>query len=84
MNLWKYLAHWWDARRRRIDLQVLWPACKRAAQRDCPEGATKEYVLEVARQAFIQHMSFDYQGAWKNAAKWTPEELGDFVRKELV
>jgi hypothetical protein len=40
----KWLLNWWRARQRRIDLEILWPACKNEAPN-----------LDLAREAFIRH-----------------------------
>ena len=55
---------------RRTDLKTLWPIFKEQA----PD-------LETARKAFIKHMAID--PVWKDHFK-TEEELGDWVRKNLV
>lgn len=39
-----WLLGWWWARQRKIDVQVLWPACKHNAP-----------TLELAQQAFMMH-----------------------------
>jgi hypothetical protein len=43
----KSLKSWWRGRQRRIDIDVLWPMCKRQAG---PHG------LERARAAFHSHV----------------------------
>lgn len=68
-RLWKWLFFgWWDERRRAIDLQILWPSCKRQAE-----------SLDDARAAFVVHMSMDtaYDGM-------TTDELDDFIYNKLV
>ena len=47
----KWLFRRWDQRRRRIDLETLWPVCKKYS-RD----------LNQAREAFLNHASCDI--AW--------------------
>lgn len=64
-------ARIWNRTRRRIDLQILWPACKRQARGD----------LEQARCAFIAHMAID--PAWRDFFA-NENELGDWVRTNLV
>jgi hypothetical protein len=56
------ILSWWRAYQRKIDLNVLWPICKReaAAQFDNPETA-----LQLARAAFAVHVFND--PAWKLA-----------------
>lgn len=49
MSLIVLLMRWWHGVQRRIDLQVLWPACKREA------GGN----LELAKAAFAVHAFHD-------------------------
>lgn len=68
MKLFDNIVAWWRKRQRAIDLQILWPACRARAVN-----------LECARAAFIRHMAGD--PAW---ADITEEELGEFVRTQLI
>lgn len=45
----KRLRAWWIRRLRRIDRDILWPACKERAGGD----------LDRAKDAFVRHMSMD-------------------------
>lgn len=58
----------WDAPRRKIDMQVLWPACKRAAE-------THDKDLDHARFAFMYHVAND--PAWRS--RYSEEELAKIV-----
>jgi hypothetical protein len=73
-------------RSRRIDLEVLWPAIKRATFEKVPEhfpGVTEDQLLELARESFIGFMASDL--SWRIVADdWSAEQLGDFVRSRLV
>ncbi len=44
MNVIRFIQRWWWARKRAIDLKLLWPECKRQARN-----------LEDARYAFAIH-----------------------------
>ena len=46
------LIRWWQARQRAIDLQILWPSCRRVA----PD-------LDTARRVFAHHAFRDK--AWR-------------------
>lgn len=48
------LVGWWYARLRRLDLEILWPTCKREA-----EAAHPEAPLEWAKAAFCAHATKD-------------------------
>jgi hypothetical protein len=55
MTLLILLMRWWRAHQRAIDLQVLWPICKReAAARSDPEHA-----LDLAKAGFAVHAFHD-------------------------
>jgi len=73
-------------RQRRIDLQILWPAVKRTAFDVLPkeyENLSEAQILELARESFITHMAGD--PSWRAVAdEWTTEQLGDFVRTNLI
>jgi hypothetical protein len=49
----KRLREWWDARRRKIDIEILWPCCKTQAE-----------DLDQARMAFACHAFYD--PAWQS------------------
>lgn len=53
MNVLIWLLDRWDAYCRRYDIEVLWPACKKAA----------EYNMTEARAAFVAHALVD--PAWR-------------------
>jgi hypothetical protein len=59
----KWLRQRWNRRRRRIDMQVLWPACLKNAP-----------TLDHAKAAFAQHVFHDT--AW---AEFSPRELYAFI-----
>jgi hypothetical protein len=61
MNIFK---SWWKARQRRIDIQVLWPACK-----------TQAVDLDHAKAAFAYHAFND--SAWTDV--FTHEEIKDII-----
>jgi hypothetical protein len=44
MGLWRLIVAWWHARQRRIDLDILWPICRREAN-----------DLDHAKAAFAVH-----------------------------
>lgn len=44
----KWIRDWWWARQRKVDLQILWPACKRVAP-----------TLDQAKHAFMVHAISD-------------------------
>lgn len=48
MTMFRRLLGWWRARQRRIDLQILWPECQKAA----PD-------LFHAQGAFLLHTAMD-------------------------
>jgi hypothetical protein len=48
MGLWRLIVAWWHARQRRIDLDVLWPICRREANN-----------LDHAKAAFAVHAYHD-------------------------
>ncbi len=62
------LYEWWNTQRRILDVDILWPSCKRAS-----------HSLEQAREMFIVHMASDpaYSGM-------DEEELTAFVHRHLV
>jgi hypothetical protein len=48
MGVWRLIAAWWHARQRRIDLDILWPICRREAN-----------DLDHAKAAFAVHAYHD-------------------------
>jgi hypothetical protein len=48
MGVWRLIVAWWHARQRRIDLDVLWPICRREANN-----------LDHAKAAFAVHAYHD-------------------------
>jgi hypothetical protein len=60
----RWLLHWWWARQRRIDIEMLWPACKAAA---ISNGSD----LQHAKAAFAFHAYHD--PAW--CKFYSPQEL---------
>jgi hypothetical protein len=48
MGVWRLIVSWWHARQRRIDLDVLWPICRREANN-----------LDHAKAAFAVHAYHD-------------------------
>lgn len=63
-----WLRDWWWARQRRIDLQILWPACKEIAE-----------DLDGARAAFFYHAVND--PAW---AEYYGDDLPDAIERYCV
>jgi hypothetical protein len=61
----RWLLHWWWSRQRAIDLQILWPQCKKIA----PD-------LDHAKAAFMVHAAND--PAW---ARYYGEKLLSIVDK---
>ena len=59
-----WLMKWWRARQRRIDMQILWPACKQVTD-----------DLDCAKAAFFFHVARD--AAWTK--EYTTDELVHFV-----
>jgi hypothetical protein len=58
-----WISRWWNARRRRIDLEILWPACKAQA-----------VDLDHAKAAFAVHAYAD--SAWADLGK---QDIYDFI-----
>lgn len=56
MSVLTYVKNWYDARRRRIDLEILWPACKEQAR-----------TLDQAKAAFAVHAFND--PAWSSLGR---------------
>jgi hypothetical protein len=48
MGVWRLIVAWWHARQRRIDLDILWPICRREAN-----------DLDHAKAAFAVHAYHD-------------------------
>jgi hypothetical protein len=48
MGVWRLIVGWWHARQRRIDLDILWPICRREAN-----------DLDHAKAAFAVHAYHD-------------------------
>ena len=48
MTVWLAILKWWRARQRKIDIEILWPVCKREAS-----------DLDHARAAFAMHVFHD-------------------------
>lgn len=44
MAVWRLIVAWWRARQRRIDIEILWPICRRGAN-----------DLDHAKAAFAVH-----------------------------
>jgi hypothetical protein len=63
----KWLQNWWRARQRRIDLEILWPACKEKAA-----------DLDRAKAAFAWHAFND--PAWLALGR---EEIIRFIDDDL-
>ncbi len=93
MKLWlwwikvkQWLTESYAERQRRIDLEVLWPAVKREAFHALPKNypeLSEPQILELARESFITHMAND--PSWRSIADdWSAEQLGKFVRTNLV
>jgi hypothetical protein len=59
-----YLFASWHAVQRRVDLQILWPACKREAE-------ARGFDLEYAKAAFALHALQD--PAWRSLGE---DEVG--------
>ena len=85
-NALRWLAESQDERRRRIDIEVLWPAVKKEAFKTLPQhykNLSEPQILEIARESFITHMASD--PSWRSLADdWSAEQLGNFVRTNLV
>lgn len=64
----RWLKNLWYARMRRIDLQILWPACK-----------SKAKTLDDARAAFAVHAFHD--PAWLSLGK---DAIYQFIDTELT
>lgn len=76
-----WVHRWYDERRRKIDLKVYWPLLRHHAFKKLPNDPDE--ALELAREAFIVHMSHD--PLWARLADgWSGEQLGDFVRSNLI
>ena len=69
----RWLLDKWRARQRAIDLEILWPTCKRLAE----EKERGEDALEMARAAFAVH-------AFKDPAWLTLGEDEVFRRIEAL
>ncbi len=61
----RWLKHWWYARLRQIDLEILWPICKQ-----------KSRSLDVAKASFAVHAMQD--PAWLVLGD---EAIGDFIER---
>jgi hypothetical protein len=48
MGVWRLIVAWWHVRQRRIDLDILWPICRREAK-----------DLDHAKAAFAVHAYHD-------------------------
>ena len=63
MGLWRLILAWWHARQRRIDMDILWPICRREANN-----------LDHAKAAFAVHAYND--PAWMELGE---EKLFAFI-----